>query len=58
MKGTGVGSNKMNINTLGKFEMFGDFIVQEGQYNFKYGGIIDKNLMLKKEELFDGIVSQ
>ncbi len=30
---------QMNINTLGKFEMFGDFIVQEGEYNFKYGGI-------------------
>lgn len=48
MKGTGVGSMQMNINTLGKFEMFGDFIVQEGQYNFKYGGIIDKKFNVEK----------
>ena len=48
MKGTGVGSMQMNINTLGKFEMFGDFIVQEGQYNFKYGGIIDKKFSVEK----------
>ena len=48
MKGKGVGSMQMNINTLGKFEMFGDFIVQEGQYNFKYGSNIDKNLMSKR----------
>ena len=42
MKGRGVGSMFMEINTLGKFQMNGDFIVQEGQYNFKYGGLIDK----------------
>ena len=48
MKGKGVGSMQMNINTLGKFEMFGDFIVQEGQYNFKYGGIIDKKFDVEK----------
>ena len=42
MKGSGVGSMQMNINTLGKFEMTGDFIVQEGEYNFMYGGLIDK----------------
>ena len=48
MKGTGVGSMQMNINTLGKFEMFGDYIVQEGQYNFKYGGIIDKKFDVEK----------
>ena len=28
--------------------MFGDFIVQEGQYNFKYGGIIDKKFNVEK----------
>ena len=47
----------MNINTFGKFEMFGDFIVQEGQYNFKYGGIIDKKFDVEKEELFVGMVN-
>ena len=48
MKGNGVGSMQMNINTLGKFEMTGDFIVQEGEYNFKYGGLIDKKFVVEK----------
>ncbi len=48
MKGNGLGSMQMNINTLGKFEMTGDFIVQEGDYNFKYGGIIDKKFKVEK----------
>ncbi len=48
MKGKGVGSMFMEINTLGKFQMNGDFIVQEGQYNFKYGGLIDKTFNVEK----------
>ena len=48
MKGNGVGSMQMNINTLGKFEMTGDFIVQEGEYNFMYGGLIDKKFKVEK----------
>jgi hypothetical protein len=47
MKGRGVGSMFMEINTLGKFQMNGDFIVQEGQYNFKYGGLIDKKFKVE-----------
>jgi hypothetical protein len=48
MKGRGAGSMYMEINTLGKFQMKGDFIVQEGQYNFKYGGLIDKKFKVEK----------
>ena len=48
MKGRGYGSMQMNINTLGKFEMFGDFQIQEGEYNFKYGGLIDKKFKVEK----------
>ena len=48
MKGNGVGSMQININTLGKFEMTGDFIVQEGEYNFMYGGLIDKKFNVEK----------
>ena len=48
MKGRGEGSMYMEINTLGKFQMKGDFIVQEGQYNFKYGGLIDKKFKVEK----------
>ena len=48
MKGTGYGSMKMEINTLGKFLMYGDFQIMEGSYSFKYGGLIDKKFSVKK----------
>ena len=48
MKGKGNGTLLFRINTLGKFEMFGDFSVVSGSYNFKYGGIIDKPFIVKK----------
>ena len=38
----------LNINTLGKFNMTGDFSVREGQYNFRYAGLIDKKFLVKK----------
>lgn len=47
MKGRGYGSMFMEINTLGKFLMNGDFIVEEGEYKFKYGGLIDKKFTVK-----------
>lgn len=42
IKGKGFGNILLNINTLGKFNIWGDFIAHQGQYNFKYGGLIDK----------------
>lgn len=48
MKGTGFGSLLFKINTLGKFNMWGDFQAYEGTYNFKYGGIINKQFTIKK----------
>ncbi|WP_298396278.1 translocation/assembly module TamB domain-containing protein [Flavobacterium sp.] len=48
MKGKGNGGLSMRINTLGKFEMYGDFTIWEGSYNFKYGGLIDKKFDVKK----------
>ena len=48
MKGKGFGSLLFKINTLGKFNMWGDFQAYEGTYNFKYGGFIDKKFTLKK----------
>jgi hypothetical protein len=47
MKGTGNGSMFMNINTLGKFQMTGDFIVNKGEYLFRYGSLIDKKFNVK-----------
>ncbi|WP_317192539.1 translocation/assembly module TamB domain-containing protein [Flavobacterium flabelliforme] len=48
MKGKGFGSLLFKINTLGKFNMWGDFQAYEGTYNFKYGGLIDKKFEVKK----------
>ncbi|MGC4039932.1 MAG: translocation/assembly module TamB domain-containing protein [Flavobacterium sp.] len=48
MKGKGNGTLLFRINTLGKFEMFGDFSVVSGSYNFKYGGLIGKDFSVKK----------
>lgn len=43
----GNGTLLLDINTLGKFNMFGDFSVVEGIYNFKYGGLLDKRFVAK-----------
>jgi hypothetical protein len=48
MKGRGNGTLLFKINTLGKFNMWGDFQAYEGTYNFKYGGIIDRKFDVKK----------
>ncbi|MGB3145514.1 MAG: translocation/assembly module TamB domain-containing protein [Maribacter sp.] len=42
LKGTGEGILLIQINTNGKFEMYGDFVVVTGEFNYKFGGIIDK----------------
>ena len=48
MKGMGNGTILFRINTLGKFQMFGDFSVVSGSYSFKYGGLIGKKFDVKK----------
>ena len=48
MKGKGNGTLLFRINTLGKFEMFGDFSVVSGTYNFKYGGLFERPFTVKK----------
>ena len=48
LNATGYGTLYLNINTLGKFNMWGDYQVQEGEYNFKYGGLIDKKLSVRR----------
>nr|WP_245745586.1 translocation/assembly module TamB domain-containing protein [Flavobacterium urocaniciphilum] len=53
MKGTGNGSMFMNINTLGKFQMNGNYIVDKGEYLFRYGSLIDKKFLVKKGGTID-----
>ena len=48
MRGKGFGTLLLKINTFGKFNMWGDFSVNEGYYNFKYGNLIDKRFDVKK----------
>ena len=48
IRGRGNGTLLLEINTLGKFNMIGDFQVYEGDYNFKYRGLIDKRFEVKK----------
>ncbi|RYJ42500.1 DUF490 domain containing protein [Flavobacterium beibuense] len=43
----GYGTLLLNINTLGKFNMNGDFSLTKGVYNFKYGGLLDKKFTAK-----------
>ncbi|MDC3388027.1 translocation/assembly module TamB [Flavobacteriaceae bacterium] len=53
LKGRGSGLMRIEINTNDKFNMYGDFIVSEGTYNFVYGnnflqgGFIEKRFKVK-----------
>ncbi|PIB38781.1 N-acetyl-gamma-glutamyl-phosphate reductase [Maribacter sp. 4G9] len=47
LKGTGEGILLIQINTNGKFEMYGDFVVVTGQFRYKFGGIIDKTFIVE-----------
>ena len=42
INGRGNGNLLAQINTNGKFNMYGDFLVEKGTYNFVYGGLIQK----------------
>ncbi|GGK56568.1 MULTISPECIES: translocation/assembly module TamB domain-containing protein [Flavobacteriaceae] len=48
LKGSGTGNLQIELDTKDKFDMYGDFIVDNGIYNFKYGGIINKPFNVKK----------
>ena len=47
LKGRGTGNLLMEVNTNGKFNMWGDYIATEGIYNFQNLGLIDKKFNLK-----------
>ncbi len=47
LKGTGEGILLIEINTNGKFNMYGEFVAVTGEYNFKYGGVIDKKFKVR-----------
>lgn len=45
--GKGAGILLIEINTLGKFRMWGDFLVIEGKYDFRYGGLVQKEFQVE-----------
>lgn len=47
IKGRGAGNLLIEINTNGKFNMWGDFLTFEGIYNFIYGGLIQKQFIVE-----------
>ncbi|MFD2727573.1 translocation/assembly module TamB domain-containing protein [Hyunsoonleella rubra] len=47
LKGRGVGGLLVEINTNGKFDMWGDFSVFEGVYDFAYGGLFQKRFIVQ-----------
>ena len=48
IKGDGNGNLKLEINTLGKFKMYGDYTVEEGKYLFTLRNVINKQFKVEK----------
>lgn len=48
LTGNGDGNLRIEINTRGKFNMFGDYNINNGVYDFKYGGIVNKPFLIQK----------
>ena len=48
LKGSGIGNLQIELDTKDKFNMYGNFIVDNGIYNFKYGGFINKPFTVTK----------
>ncbi len=48
LAGRGKGNLRIEINTRGKFNMYGDYTIDKGIYDFKYGGIVNKPFLIQK----------
>ncbi len=48
LSGRGNGNLRIEIDTRGTFNMFGDYAIKQGVYDFKYGGIINKPFIIQK----------
>lgn len=47
LKGRGTGNLKLGVNTLGKFEIFGDILIENGDYLFTLQNVINKRFEVK-----------
>ncbi len=48
LKGRGAGLLLIELDTNGKFKMYGDFAVYDGTFLFKYGGIVQKAFKVRE----------
>ena len=48
LSGRGTGNLQIEINTRGTFNMFGDYLVDSGVYDFKYGGFVNRPFKIQK----------
>lgn len=48
LKASGNGNIKLNINTNGEFKMYGDYVIEDGDYLFTLQNIINKRFYLEK----------
>jgi hypothetical protein len=47
IKGRGTGNLKLSINTLGSFDMVGEYIIEKGDYLFTLQNVINKRLKIE-----------
>ncbi|MGB5555086.1 MAG: translocation/assembly module TamB domain-containing protein, partial [Flavobacteriaceae bacterium] len=47
LKGTGIGLMNIRINTNDLFEMYGEFAVVTGEFNYKFGNVINKTFTVE-----------
>ncbi len=48
LKGSGTGDLQIKIDTRGTFTMYGDYTLDNGVYDFKYGGVVNKPFVIQK----------
>jgi hypothetical protein len=48
LTGFGSGAIDIQINTRGKFNIFGDYTIDNGVYDFKYGGFVNRPFVIQK----------
>lgn len=48
LTGFGSGAIDIQINTRGKFNVFGDYTIENGVYDFKYGGFVNRPFVIQK----------
>lgn len=48
LKGSGGGNLNLSINTAGKFNMFGEYTVERGVFDYKYSRLIERDFEVEK----------